>query len=892
MYARQGPVGDVSLLFPSLTALCSLVCGPAHAQSDAPTTTTLERVTITGTHVARSGIEGALPVQVVTREEIDRSGATSIEQVLERITAQVNGFNQALTVGEVTRPGLSSASLRGLGGGATLVLLNGRRLANYAFDGETVDLNSIPLAAVARIEVLKDGASAVYGTDAIAGVINFILRKDYRGAEVSGSFAATQRGSGDSGQLSASYGVGDPAREGYNLFASVTAQKDQRLRAIDRDFARTAFRPEEGINGLSGMTYPANIADRPNRRILNPTAAAGYTPPASLPFRPPPFFTQACGYDYAQAIDLLPEAERTSTMARGTWRVDAGLDLFAEGLIVRNRFDVQIAPTAVSPFTPFGNMTYPARGPFYPSEFAAANGLAGNLTLAYRTEELGPRRSSTTGDTKRFALGAEGSYSGWDFNVATVYSANRQENEFVSGFVYISKLVPAMATGLINPFGPSGPEGRALLASTAFTGTPQTAKGSTALLNAFASREFNVLPAGPLAIALGAEARHERLSYDWNPALLTGDPFLGVQPQSVRGDRNVYALFAELNAPIVRGLDAQLAVRHDDYSDFGATTNPKVALRWQAAPMFLVRGSWGRGFRAPPLYALNEPKTSQGPVGGVRDPVRCPITSALEDCFGVVETFAGGNPDLRAETSTQWNVGLVWDVARAFSIGVDYWDIEQRGVINPLDWQNIITYYDAFQARVIRGPVDPALPTLPGPIVAIDQSLINLGTTKTSGLDVTLNGSVQSRGYGSWRISLQGTHVRRWETQIDGVNFVSQLADATTGRPVPRWRSVLTIDWTRGPWGATLGHNYSGGYADQFLRSDGSTRRVGAFLTWDLQARFTGLRNWQLAIGIRNLFDADPPLSNQTRSFQIGFNPQAANPLGRVLYARAGYTLR
>ncbi len=856
-----------------------------------PATVTLDRVVVTGSHIRKIETEGALPVQVITREEIERSGVTTVEQLLERVPANVNGVNLAATIGSSTRPGLSGANLRGLGGGSTLVLLNGRRLGNYAFDGETVDLNSIPLAAIDRVEVLKDGASAIYGTDAIAGVINFILRKDYHGAEISGSFEATQHGGGNSGLVNATYGFGDPARDGYNVFAMASYQKQQAVRALDREFARTAYRPDQGIDALSPVTFPANINDRARGRLVNPSFAAGCAPPASLPVPSDAFFPATCGYDYAVDIDLLPEVERASAMLRGTWRLDPTVDVFAEALIGRNRIDSRASATPVPAITLFGRDFYPAGGPYYPSAFAAANGLSGDLLVLFRAVELGPRVNSTTSDTQRFAVGAEGKFAGWDFNAAAVYNANRQENEYVSGYLYVSRLIPAMATGLINPFGPSAPEGSALLASTAYSGTPQTAHGSTSLINAFASREIAALAAGPLSLALGTEARRERLSYEWDPSLLSGDPFLGADPRPISGSRNVAAMFAEFNVPIVRGLDAQLAVRYDHYSDFGTTTNPKIALRWQPMPTLLLRGSWGTGFRAPPLYALNEPLSS-GLTPGVEDPIRCPVTGAVEDCRSPVETIGGGNPHLRPETSTQWSFGIVWEPARGLSFGVDYWNIEQQGVISALAVDNVFKYYDKFSDRVIRGPVDPAYPNLPGPIVAIDTSLLNLGTTKTSGIDVSVNWTAQRTEYGIFRAGLQGTYVRRWETQIDGVTFVSLLGDATFGAPIPRWRSALTLDWTSGHWGATLAQIYSSGYVDQNLGIDNAPRKVGSYATWDLQGRYGGFRDWQLAAGIRNLFDADPPFSNQQSTFQIGFNPQAANPLGRVFYLRAGYAFK
>jgi iron complex outermembrane receptor protein len=813
--------------------------------------------------------------------------------LLERVPANVNAFNAARTVGEETKPGLSSANLRGLGGGSTLVLLNGRRLANYAFDGESVDLNSIPLAAIDRVEVLKDGASAIYGSDAIAGVINFILRKDYAGAEIAGNVAATQHGGGNEAQLNFAIGFGHPARDGYNVFASLAYQKQQSLRAIDRDFARTAYRPDIGLNGLSGVTFPANIADRPNQRILNPAESAGCAPPSNVPFRPFPFRTPACGYDAATAIDLLPEVERASALLRGTWRAGPGVDVFAEALLGWNRFEAQNSPMPVIPVgNPFGPPIYPAGGPFYPTAFAAANGLSGDLVLAYLATELGPRFNTTTSDVQRYVVGAEGQRAGWDFNLAAVYSTNRQELAYGGSWLNLSKFIAAMRTGLINPWGPSGPEGLALLGSTAYNGTPQTAHGSTSLVNAFASREIKLLPAGPLSLALGTEARQERLSYEWDPAVLSGfTPVDNVQ-QSKSGSRGVVALFAEMNVPIVRGLGAQLAVRFDDYNDFGSTTNPKVALRWQPFQQLVLRASWGTGFRAPPLYSLSAPTGATQVIAGIPDPIRCPVTGALADCFILLQASAGGNPNLQPETSTQWNFGAVWEPARGLSLGIDYWNIEQEGIIAGLTAENALKYYERFNDRIIRGPVDPTYPTLPGPIVALDLSPINLGSTKTSGIDVFFNGALPSQNWGQVRAAVHGTYVVRYDTQIDGVQYVSMVGSAVYGAPIPRWRSTLTLDWNKADWGATLTQAYSGGYTDQFPGSDGGARKVGAASSWDLQFRYGGFSSWQFAIGIKNLFDDEPPSSNQLRTIQVGYNPQTASPLGRTFYLRGTFAIK
>jgi iron complex outermembrane receptor protein len=862
----------------------ALACGAQAAEG-----TPGERVIVTGTHIPQTDSEGALPVQIIRRDEIERSGVTTVEQLLERVPANFNPVNTAMTVGGAT-PGLSSANLRGLGGGSTLVLLNGRRLANYAFDGESVDLNSIPLAAIDRVEVLKDGASAIYGTDAIAGVINFVLKRDYAGATLSADASLTQGGAGNGYWLSGAVGTGDPVRDGYNLFAAVSYQRDRALKAIDREFARTAYRPDLGKDDLTGLTFPANIVDLSAGRFLNPALAGGCSPPTSIPNLARPFGTPACGYDHVTQIDLLPAVERSSLLLRGTWQASPSWSVFGEALLAHNRFDVQIAPLPVLPFdSAFGRPTYPADGPYYPTDFAAANGLSGDLLLSWRAVELGPRLHSITADSQRYVIGSEGSAGGWDFNIAAVYTANDQAETYSGSYAYTSLIIPALRSGLINPWGPSGPEGKALLASTLFRGTAASARGSTSLISAFASRDIAPLPAGPLALALGGEARRERLTYLWDPAVLEDAP-VGEPLRSQGGSRDVLALFAELNVPIAKTLDAQLALRWDDYSDFGSTTNPKAALRWQPLREVLLRGSWGHGFRAPPLYSLGEPTAVAG-IGVNEDPIRCPVTQRPADCLAVFQVYSGGNPKLQPETSTQWTFGLVLEPVRALSFGLDYWHIEQDGIIVPLDVGNALRYHEKFADRIIRGPVDPDHPDLPGPIVAVDGSPINLGTTRTSGVDVSFAWTAPPQDWGQLRIGAQGTYVRQFDTQIDGVTFVSRLGDATYGLPVPRWRSTVTVDWTFGPWGATLANVYSGGYVEPRENPDG-LRAVNAASSWGLQGRYNGFEGWQLAAGIRNLLDAEPPASAQANTQQVGFNPQVASPLGRTFYLRATYSFK
>ena len=870
-----------------------------HAVAQDEEVVQLQKITVTGSNIPRSDVETALPVQVITREEIDRTGATTVPELMSKVSANIVGFNDQLSIGNSTQPGLASANLRALGDGSTLVLLNGRRIANYAFNGGTVDLNTIPLAAIERVEILKDGASAIYGTDAIAGVINFILRKDFRGLVVSGYGAWTQHGGGDQQQATLTAGYGDLAKDRFNIFGTIDYQKDDALAAAARPFSRTAYLPDEGVNLLSRTTFPANITVRstvPGGRstLVNPSYANGCAPPVSIPLADAP--GQTCYFDFASVIDTIPPVQRLGAVGRATFALDADNQIFAEGNYAANQFRFSVAPTPV----PAGLVSYPAGGPFYPTAFANANGLTGDLPLAYRTVPLGPRNNETDSDAWRAVVGAEGFARGWNYHAALSYSRSDQSDNFVSGNVSSQRLQDAMATGLINPFGPSGSQGDALLASTQITGEIHHATGSTLLIDVTASDEIFTLQGGPLAIAVGAEARRERLDNQYAPVFTSGDVIgAGGDQQSVGGSRTVEAIFIEASVPFAKGFEAQLAARYDHYSDFGNTVNPKVALRWQPLRTLLLRSSWGTGFRAPTLPDLFTPPT-HSLVDGIVDPIRCPITGYDSDCAGGANLVTGGNPNLKPETSEQFNAGMVWDPIPRLSLTVDYWRINQSGVIGTLSSSALFGNYGQFApTHITRGPADPAFPNLPGPIDTIVVLNENLGNLRTSGIDVGVNWRSSAMPIGRFSFALNGTYIVDWKKQLDRVNYVSglgQLVDGIVG-PIPWWKHHLAFGWDYGPWGATLDQTYQTGYEDANVDGNGQPlpvppRRVAPFDVWDLQGRYTGFRNTTLVVGIKNLMDRAPPFSNQPFSFQVGYDPIYADPRGRMFYGRLTFAFK
>jgi iron complex outermembrane receptor protein len=898
--ARRAAVRKRKALVIAWSSPLVVLGAPANADDAAESRGTI-RIEVTGSHIYRSEIESALPVQVITREDIERSGSTTVSELMSRVSANVLGQNDQMSISSLRPPGLSSVNLRGIGSVNTLVLLNGRRVANYAFDGSAVDVNSIPLAAVERVDILKDGASAIYGSDAVAGVVNFILRKDFTGVEITGSGSWPEHGGGEQYQSFASAGFGDLAKDKYNVFLTATYQKDEPLMATERAFSRTAYRPDEGLFQLPPVPFPANVFYPANQLLYNPSFASGCAPPQSLPHQSGGFPGDACGFDYVTYSMIVPQVERTAVYGRGTLQASADHQLFAELAYSDNRLTISKDPSPIVSFANPNNVfiRYPAGGPFYPTEFAAANGLSGDLDLLFDTAPLGPRINHVDTSAWRAVLGADGVLAGWDYAAAFTYSRNDQSDSLRNGYVSLTRLNEAMATGLVNPFGPSGPEGDALLAATQVSGEVHTAKGTTLDFLVKGSRDTVALPGGPLALAVGAEARRERLLNDYTALVTSGDIAGLPVAQSVSGSRSAQALFVETSVPFARGFEAQVAARYDHYSDFGGTVNPKVALRWQPVRSLLLRTSWGTGFRAPPLYDLYTPQ-EQTFLLFFEDPLRCPVTGAPRDCR-VLPEVVGGNPKLQPETSKQLNAGVVWEPRSGLSLAVDYWRIAKDNLIGALDPQTIFDNFALYApTNIVRGPVDPQYPDLPGPISNVILTNQNLGNLKTSGVDVDIAWRAPVTRIGRFAFTLNGTYITEWKMQPNGIAAVSAVGRnaASVPGPFPRWKHYAALDWQYGTWGVTLAQTFQTGYEDT---NDFSTfppdhvpppRSVSSYEVWDLQARYSGFRNTKIVVGVRNLFDRAPPFTNQPFTTQVGYDPNYANPRGRTFYASVTFAFK
>lgn len=874
--------------------------GAAFAQQ----TQKVEKIEVTGSNIKRIEGEGALPVTVITREDIQKSGATTPIELLNLVSANNSAGNVTLanTIGSLTFSA-QTASLRGLGGGRTLVLVNGKRLDSFAGEiqgVQGVNLAAIPFSAIERVEILKDGASAVYGSDAIGGVINFILRQDYRGGEVTVYHGApTRGGGGEITRANGAIGFGDLAKDRYNFIATVSNDVQKPLEQRSREFSNTSFRLPIGLIAISSNTFPGNIT---TGGIGVPGTPSSCAPSTYFPD------LEGCFYDPSAqpGVQMLGDVKQWNAFASGRADFGGGLQGYATALFARNTNQYRIQPVPLSNLFTYGpngeflaTITLPPTSPFYPHGLAAAAGVDGQpLNVRYRAVVNGLRDTTDTNESGQLVAGAKGAWREWDWDASVNYAEGRTDQKLNGGFPLNSRLLPLLNSGTVNLFGPNTPEVVSQILATNYNGDTFHAKSKNRGAQVRLSGELMELRGGPLALAFGAEARKESLAQNPSAVLRSGDiAGYGGNVLPVDDSRDVRALYGELNIPVLKNLEANVAVRNDRYSDFGSTTNPKASLRYTATRDLLLRGSYGKGFLAPSLYQLFTPRINGVTATGQSDPVRCPVTNDTGlDCntqFGVI---FGGNPSLEPEKSEQATLGLVYAPTSTASVGVDYFKIRLNRVIsNGLPIATILGDLGQFGNLVTRGPVDPRFPQLPGRITTIDQTYLNLGALHVEGFDVDGHFTWPSTGVGRFRIDASGTYYKRQDAQnLDGsyTGFVSNTLGARATGVVPRWKHYVSLTWDSGPWTATLGNSYQSSYVDTAFDIDGNERRVSSMTLWDLQGSYKGFRNLTLTLGVRNVLDTDPPLTNQPNSFQVGFDPSYYDPRARFVYGSVTYAFK
>ena len=875
----------------------------------------LERVEVTGSIIKRVDAETALPVTIIRAEELRRTGITTAEEAVKSIASvqQLTGSSQSIGA---SNGGRSSASLRGIGGNRTLVLLNGRRIVNHPFDSGQVDLNAIPLSAIDRIEVLRDGASAIYGTDAIGGVINFILRRNYHGAGVVAEYQDPVDGGAERKRATVSGGFGNLDKQGFNIMGSIDYQDIGGLGSQARLYSSTGIIRDRGVVRTSPTTFPGNISQNqggtpPVIFTGNPSRAAGCLPPSSIP-DPANNFT--CLEDFVRNIDILPEQKTTTAVLRGAIKLGGGVASL-EYLRAENNQINRVAPT------PLGAVTMQPTNPFFPGA-GITPGITGlnpalPITVTWRTNLAGKRETDVTALNERLVADLTGELAGWDYKAGLTIGKSKVEQDFTDGYVRGSVINAGVTGGVINPFGPQTPAGAAAINNAKVIGRVLEGDQDMNIADVRLTRDLFNLPAGTVAAAFGAEFRKDEFAYTVLP-LARDAVGSGLElSASITGDRDVTALFTEWNIPIVKDLEAQVALRYDSYSDFGNTVNPKIALRYQPARNLLFRGSFNTGFRAPTLFDIYQPQSITNTAIAYNDPLLCP--------GGVANTAAGGDPTrdcniqflrrlggpaglgrpvdaIDPEKSRTFTVGMAFEPTNNMTASIDFWNIEIEDSITQLGEAAIFGDPTKYAARFVRcNQLSAAVAgTLRGctqrvasaAIAYIDQPTENVGEVKTRGIDLGFSYRTGATPYGGFVLAIEGSYVDKYEYQRERggpfVNNAGAYADLNNS-PIFRWRHVATVTWTGGNWTGTFINRYSSGYTDQNAVAAQFRGKVRPYSLFDATASYRGFKGLTLTGGILNVFNTQPPFTNQGTTFQVGYDPRFTDPRGRTYLMRAGY---
>ncbi len=886
------------------TTIATAVLALAATHALAQEAQKLERIEITGSSIKRIDAETAVPLTVVTRESIDKSGASNVQELVDRLSSN-NGGGRSLgeSIGDSAATGQSGASLRGLGRERTLVLLNGRRLAIYPFAGAGVDLNAVPLAAIERIEILRDGASSTYGSDAIGGVINFITRKDFQGGEVTAGYEQPQGIGGKIATAQGGIGFGDLAKDKFNVLGTFSFQEYDVIRAADRDFAKTGNRPDIGVVKSSGNTFPANAYN---------AATGAYIPGvAGFPNCAPPDSFKGgsnCRYDYTSKIDIVPASTRMGGLLRGTAQLSSDHQLFAEMSYSRNEL---ILGSSQTPSSTSGrdDYYYPAGGKYYPTaavDASSSAGYRGDLVIAWRMVDGGQRLTKVTNNMSRTLVGAEGTFAGWDYKAGLMRASSKAIEDFLTGNFSDTALVKALKTGLVNPFGPNDAAGLAELKKAELSGNNRTSKTTLDAFDFSLSRELFAMAGGNAALAAGLDMRKEKYLDGYSEIAGSGDIVGGSGTAGkVSGERKTLGMYAELNLPVIKNLELNAAVRADRYtgtkgeSRDGAftspnlsSTSPKVGLRWTPMKELLVRASVGKGFRAPALDNLYAPSALTNTGGNFNDPYYntlrgCAAFPNTNYCDTQLTVKNNSNSNLKPEKSKTATVGVVFEPMKDLSMEVGYFSIKITDGIKTLSGDDILkdwyknqtgptTSTSVYASRLIKNAQ--------GYLDYVNASLENVGQATAQGFDLSAKYRLRT-DLGNFTPAWEATVVTKSsETNVVTGDVEDNLGKYLRGGPVVRVKQNFSVDWDNSAWAAGVRYFVQSGYRDY-----DEVRQVPKYDLWSLQGQYKGVKNLVLTAGVLNLLDKKPPVTVQEDYFQVGFDPTYADVKGRSFYVRANY---
>jgi len=830
----------------------------ATGEEGSSTAVELDRITVTGTRIRRTDVEGALPVTVIDREMIELSGESSLADFLRSLS--FNSFGSYRTQSGSDDQGTAQINLRGLGSNRSLVLIDGRRMpkapqSEFGYQ----NLNTIPMGSVERIEILSDGASAIYGSDAIGGVINVITRDDYRGWELMyGRAEANVRGS-ERTFGSAMWGWSNASSK---IVASFSWNDREISYSEDFEWSKDEF----SWYGNNFMTIDPE-SGQPNWDIT--AIPGGCTDTAAF------FIIQdeysltgdVCTYEYS-----LVAADESSVTTEGALiraEHEFSADWTGWGILSLSNTDSLgvYAPMPLTglwwnllipvdspnnPTNPASHMYDPAFGPNVPAQFF------------HRLDSLGTRDwlyDTRLGDVQ---VGA----TGWMGNVEVDFGLRRTRNTTDLDSLHFpvwETILEFIADGTYDLQRPRGNSVEVLDAMR--TNYFDTWDFDQDEVFATVSWDLFEIRNEPVQWVFGVEWRNEFFHYDYSP--LRFDVY-----GSLEAERDITSLYFETLFPLSYDLELSIAGRNDDYSDWGSDFSPKVALRWRATDELVLRASWGEGFRAPQLQ-ISAAEPAEG-FDAVDDPASCAAIGRDPDCWPVVRVDWTVSPELTSEHSEQYSLGLAWQPTDWINLTADYYDIELTDEINNSWWGDILW------AEQRGYPVPAGLGVTRdanGLILIITAGWGNYGLVETSGLDLNVKLDLDL-GPGRWHSNFQYSHVfDLYYTDAAGrsPNIIGQPG-------YPEARATLSNDYSIGDFSFSWNTHY---IADQYMEFDSATEvgsgHLPTWVTHDLQASYNAPWDGKLTIGAQNAFDKQPPIGGP---FWRDYNFDLYNGWGRTWYAQ------
>jgi len=941
MFHRTTICGALALAFGPFLA------GAALAQDATPESSTgVQRVEITGSAIKRIALEGALPIQTITNDDIKKSGVTTVTDLIQNLPA-MQGFTTASQSVNGGGGGTTTASIHDIGAGYTLVLLNGHRMASYT-TGSEVNLNQIPLAAVDHVDVLTDGASALYGADAIAGVVNIITKKDSTAGEFDVGVDHPFKAGGQSASASISKGFGDLDKDRYNIFLSASFDHQSALQASQRSFSKAGgvlnFNDKygsENVNLLSAYAPAANVyADTTSAGATSPDGSLYYNPSLAANGSCTAAGTvkvgSVCKYNYAATVEDIPASRRADFLATGRFDVNGKVSLFAEALVGENRTDAMYA----APAQAFAlNASQIAQ---YVTPQLASGTTSSDEVGYVRMIGTGGRKDGYETKTQHFVAGADVTLGNWDSTFSFTHSQSHLYDIAEGGYASANAIDALIDSGAYDPF--SGDAQASVLESAVLHQTLDQSRSTLDVGSAHTSTALGRLAGGDLSFASGLDLTRQKYT-DRPSAILMGenalqpdytDTLFGGSSGTLPFDsaRNAWGVFAELDAPITKKLEVDASTRFDSFSavhnkdGFDADGNPigseiqgkkssaltfKLSSSFRPVDQLLLRGSFGTGFKVPTIGDVSSPLEFYGVTGDETCSANVPAQFAAYCHSGPFEynEQAGGNPStgsggLKPERSQQWTLGARFEPSSAFSFGADLWNVRIHDQINTITEATAFKDMEAYSYlfSVVDDPATgvPTLTFLSQPINTGNAFYQGIDFDGESHLDTPL-GKLTTRGHMTWML-------RADYQQPGSAGYVNDMNKVgADGQVTFRYQLNASTSLQQGRFTHTVTFNFKPGYKDDYTdycynsatgfdgdsstcSADSGNRRVSSYATFDFQEKYDVSKALSVTAGIKNVFNRNPPFSliDQLNVGNArGYDGRYTNALGRTFAATASY---